>query len=415
MRYHVLRHSTLLLAVALVVYSAMSPATSRAVETPDALKNVIDEKARQLDEVTRQLQQAQIKLTDEAVQGKTLKAEVTQIDNTVKKVNLNIKVSEITLEKLNLEIRALQAEIAEKEEAAAMKRETVAQLLQSFQQRERESVLMAFLNGQSIAEGVLEAQNISDLNDALLREVDELRQLKQELADRLAAAGSKKSAVENERETLKVRKSIAQEQLAERQRLLAETKNREENYKKIVSELERQQKEISDEIGDIEEALRSQYGTSSVPMKRPGVFAKPVESGVLTQAFGKTKDSCRLYRNCSHNGIDYGIPVGTRVLAAEDGVVLMAGNNGKVQYGRYIVIKHANGLTTLYAHLSRQSVKTGDTVTRGSVIGYSGKTGYAFGAHLHFGVYLSSTVQLKSVGGAGLVPVGYVLDPHDYL
>lgn len=410
-----LRHAATLLLGAVLVAST-SPYAVRAVESPDLLKNVIDEKARQLDEVTKQLQQAQIKLTDEVVQGKTLKAEVAQIDSTVKKVNLNIKVSEITLEKLNLEIRALQAEIAAKEEVAAKKRETVGQLLQSFQQRGRESALLSFLNGQSIAEGVIEAQNISDLNDALLHEVDELRQLKQELADQLAATGNKKSAVENERETLKVRKSIAQDQLAERQRLLAETKNREENYKKIVSELERQQQEISDQIGDIEEALRTQYGTSSVPMKRPGVFAKPVESGVLTQAFGKTKDACRLYRKtCLHNGIDYGIPVGTRVLAADDGVVLMAGNNGRVQYGRYILIKHANGLTTLYAHLSRQSVKTGDTVTRRSVIGYSGKTGYAFGAHLHFGVYLSSTVQLKSVGGAGVVPVGYVLDPHDYL
>lgn len=95
--------------------------------------------------------------------------------------------------------------------------------------------------------------------------------------------------------------------------------------------------------------------------------------------------------------------------------MIAAGDNGRVQYGRYILVKHNNNLTTLYAHLSRFAVAKGAQVKRGEVIGYSGNTGYAFGPHLHFMVYQSATVQLKSIVGAGLVPVGVTIDPRKYL
>lgn len=395
---------------------------------PDDLRSAIDEKARQLDEVTKQLQQAQDQLSDAAVQGKTLKAEVSRIDNTVQKVNLNIKVSELTIDKLGLEIRSLQGDISSKEKMANLKRETVSQLLQAYQQKERQSLLISFLNGESLADSIAEAQNINDLNNGLLQEVGELLNLKQELADRLGQVSGKKQSIEQENSSLKAKKSIAQEQLAERQRLLAETKNREDNYKKLVTDLEKQQQSISDEINDIEESLRAQGVITGLPDKRRGVLARPVAKGTMTQEYGVTSFSRKLYKSGFHNGVDFGVPVGTEVFAADDGVVLRVGFNGlRLQYGRYIVVKHGNGLVTLYAHLSKQVVATGEKVTRGQVIGYSGNTGYSTGAHLHLTVYYepdscnaaragrSECVQFKNTGAAGLVPVGVTVDPTDYL
>ena len=92
-----------------------------------------------------------------------------------------------------------------------------------------------------------------------------------------------------------------------------------------------------------------------------------------------------------------------------------AGNNGRLQYGRYVMIEHDNNLSTLYAHLSRTIVANGDIVQQGQVIGYSGNTGYAFGPHLHLGVYWTPSVTFKPFPGAGLVPVGITIDPNDYL
>ncbi len=411
MRYRC--YSSILVGLA-VVGGSIAPLPTLAAS--DDLQRAIDQKAQELEAVTKQLQQTQVNLTEEAVRGKTLKQEIGQIDQNVKKVQLGIQFSEITIDKLRLEIEETQRLIEEKEQRAAFKHQTVGRLLQEFQERDNESDLLSLLKGQSLSESVAQEQQITDLNEGLISEVGQLQKLKQDLADQLTATTQKKQSVEQERANLKARKTIAQDQLTERQRLLAETKNREDNYRQLIGDLEKKQQEISDQIADVEDQLRKEYGTTTVPLRRPGMFVRPITGAVMTQGYGKTKDACRLYKKtCFHNGVDYGVPIGTAVVAAADGTILAVGNNGRVQYGRYIVIKHESGLATLYSHLSRQVVENGQPIKRGQVIGYSGKTGYAFGAHLHFGVYLASTVVLRSIAGAGLVPVGYVLNPLDYL
>lgn len=88
-----------------------------------------------------------------------------------------------------------------------------------------------------------------------------------------------------------------------------------------------------------------------------------------------------------YNGVDYGAPVGTPIYAAADGEVIVAKNSGwNGGYGLYVVVKHANGTQTLYAHNSRNAVAVGDKVTAGQVIGYVGNTGKSTGNHLHFEV-----------------------------
>lgn len=86
-----------------------------------------------------------------------------------------------------------------------------------------------------------------------------------------------------------------------------------------------------------------------------------------------------------HLAIDIGAGEGARIYAADSGVVVFAGwaTGG---YGNMVVIDHGNGYQTLYAHLSQVAVSCGRSVSKGSVIGYSGSTGNSTGAHLHFEV-----------------------------
>jgi len=84
----------------------------------------------------------------------------------------------------------------------------------------------------------------------------------------------------------------------------------------------------------------------------------------------------------NHGGIDLPVPVGTPVSAPADGVVTVAGNRGRG--GNTVIIRHADGTTTGYAHLSTISVKEGDTVTQGQQFAASGNTGNSTGPHLHF-------------------------------
>jgi murein DD-endopeptidase MepM/ murein hydrolase activator NlpD len=86
-----------------------------------------------------------------------------------------------------------------------------------------------------------------------------------------------------------------------------------------------------------------------------------------------------------HRAIDIGAPIGSAVVAADGGFISFAGWTD-VGYGYLIVIDHANGFATYYAHLSNIYVFTGQAVERGQVIAASGNTGWSTGPHLHFEV-----------------------------
>ncbi len=85
-----------------------------------------------------------------------------------------------------------------------------------------------------------------------------------------------------------------------------------------------------------------------------------------------------------HNGIDYAAPTGTEVYAAGDGVI--AHRYTSTSYGNYLRIRHADGFSSVYAHLHRYApnMKEGTQVKRGQVIGRVGNTGRSTGPHLHF-------------------------------
>jgi len=118
-------------------------------------------------------------------------------------------------------------------------------------------------------------------------------------------------------------------------------------------------------------------------------FAMPVKSGFrFTSGFGYRRDpkgaGTRL-----HSGTDFAGPVGTPIYAAGDGEVIGAGwDNG---YGNSVMIRHAAGVVTRYAHQSQIRVKVGQKVSRGDRIGDMGSTGRSTGSHLHYEVLIGGT------------------------
>jgi len=87
-----------------------------------------------------------------------------------------------------------------------------------------------------------------------------------------------------------------------------------------------------------------------------------------------------------HNGVDLAGTVGTPVVAAMSGKVSMLGFNPN--YGRYVILSHAEGFQTLYGHLDGVRVRKGARVKQGELIGTMGNSGYSTGSHLHFSIFL---------------------------
>jgi murein DD-endopeptidase MepM/ murein hydrolase activator NlpD len=122
------------------------------------------------------------------------------------------------------------------------------------------------------------------------------------------------------------------------------------------------------------------YNADGVSLRR-AYLASPLAFSRVTSGF-KMRFHPILQTWRAHLGVDYAAPTGTPVRSVGQGIVDVAGSQGG--FGNVVMVKHANGHTTVYAHLSRINVKRGQTVMQGQTLGLVGATGWATGPHLHF-------------------------------
>jgi murein DD-endopeptidase MepM/ murein hydrolase activator NlpD len=120
------------------------------------------------------------------------------------------------------------------------------------------------------------------------------------------------------------------------------------------------------------------------------LMRNPVRGGRFTSGFGDRRHPLLKYMRM-HNGVDWAAPTGTPIAAAGDGTVEQVGGRGG--YGNYVRLRHANGFSTAYGHMSRYAagVAPGVTVKQGQIIGYVGSTGLSTGPHLHFEVLVNNS------------------------
>jgi murein DD-endopeptidase MepM/ murein hydrolase activator NlpD len=356
---------------------------------------------------------------------RTLSNELKQIQNNLNNLNYKIKINEIQIEKLNLEIQQLEMDISNTSDEITIKKEILAKTLQDLYEKNRElNPLVIVLKNIKISEALSEINGIQNISSNLQITLDELNNLKEDLSNRKTNSEQKKAELERVKEELNNQKQIVLALQDEKTTLLNKTKDQEKNYQALLDNIEKQRAEIELEISRLEEALKAQIDPSALPSARAGLLLWPVSNPVITQGFGVTISSKYFYnvgryKTPSHNGIDLKASIGTPIYAAEDGEVIAVGNQDlycyKGAYGKFVVIRHYNNLTTLYAHLSLYIVKKGDIVKRGQVIGYSGNTGFATGPHLHFTVYFSPTFQMTQSSSCGPMPIGAPINPLPYL
>jgi len=147
--------------------------------------------------------------------------------------------------------------------------------------------------------------------------------------------------------------------------------------------------ETLEQYNFLKSATLSRFSRKASPLFQSEGFPNiwPVD-GRLMSYFGRRSDPFS-GEGAFHTGIDISVPSGTPVHSTADGTVTVAEWAG--QYGRMAVLDHGNGVQTYYAHLSRLEVIAGQWVHRGEIIGKSGSSGRATGAHLHYEVRRSGT------------------------
>ncbi|SHJ78325.1 Murein DD-endopeptidase MepM and murein hydrolase activator NlpD, contain LysM domain [Anaerobranca californiensis DSM 14826] len=158
----------------------------------------------------------------------------------------------------------------------------------------------------------------------------------------------------------------------------------------LVNGVEVNRVEISNKVVAEPVTRIAERGTATLPSRGTGMFRWPVQYGVgvITSHFGNRIHP--RYKTLNfHTGVDIASSAGTPIYAAAGGRVVASGDRGN--YGNLIIIDHGNGYTTYYAHLQSMSVKVGDRVSQGQIIGRMGRTGLATGVHLHFEIRRNGT------------------------
>lgn len=135
------------------------------------------------------------------------------------------------------------------------------------------------------------------------------------------------------------------------------------------------------------------------------IFSPISGTPIITQGFGQNPDVYSQFGYAGHNGIDFGVDVGTTIYAPHDGVATIK-NDGSSGYGLYLVID-AEKRRSILAHLSEVFIQNGQEIYQGDPIGKSGNSGMTFGPHLHwtYKILKNGVVQNAGNGYDGAVDV----------
>jgi murein DD-endopeptidase MepM/ murein hydrolase activator NlpD len=400
----------------------------------ETLQNQISDRNNRLKEIEREIANYQTELKKVGGEKNTLQKAITQLELERKKVNADISYTQNKIGATDLELDKLSLEISTTEKSIALNKRAISETIQALNETDDNSLI----------EVLLQYDNLSDF----WRKIDELEQVRSVMSEKIATLSNEIVLLDSQYDThtkkrsdllsLKEQYSDQNEVLvgnkAEKSKLLTATKNEEAEYQKLLSQKKSEYEQILKEMRDFESKLQFILDPNTIPAKGTRVFNWPVENVIITQLFGGTefaKQNASVYGGRAyHPGVDFGVPVGTKIYAPLAGTVRATGNTDAVpgcySWGKWTLIDHANGLSTLYAHQSVQSVVAGQQVSTGEVIGYSGNTGYSTGPHLHFTVYAKAGVTIRKFNeikavtscGAATTPIAAsdaYIDPMVYL
>ena len=331
--------------------------------------------------------------------------QVDELNSQIADYESQIGDLEYKINDLNTQISDAENKINEKQENYDKQQELLEKRLVATYESGETSFLDVLLSSKSLTDLISNYYMISEIAEADMKLMENIENEKKEIEEAKTTLEQNKQELDNSKiqkenmsQQLQVAKNeksqyvsqLSQEEqdlqeeidqlTQDNQKILNDIRVAQEKYKKQLEELANKKPSNSGGNSSSSGSGSSGGGSSNSGTSNPGGFIRPVNGGTVT---------CNGYYSSGkfHGAIDYGVNVGTPVYAAADGVVLTT-NNLTTSYGTYVVIQHANGLQTWYAHGTPGSicVSPGQSVVQGQMIMKSGNSGNSSGAHLHFEV-----------------------------
>ncbi|MCL2492818.1 MAG: peptidoglycan DD-metalloendopeptidase family protein [Clostridiales bacterium] len=361
---------------------AAAPSPAFAADTSSLGGESNDQLSQDLRNIQNNLAAAQKDYDTAVTTLNTIATTITTLNGQITAQQAQITAQQAKITDYNTQIDAKKAQITQMDRDITNQNSDLDQRLRVMYETDNDNVLVVLLGSENITDFLSNLDMIQTINKSDQGLLTEMQQ-------KLGALETAKKGLET-----------IQTQLVSEETAMEQTQASLVTKKSQLATAEAAQKAIRDAAVDniaaeeaaskqIEAELANRTGTG---VYSGGVLSWPVQ-GPITCGFGpRINPITRLPEN--HPGIDIGVPYGTPVHAAADGVVITASWYGG--YGNAVMIDHGvdssgKDIVTLYGHNQSLAVSVGQHVTRGQVISYAGSTGESTGPHVHFGVYVNGT------------------------
>ena len=419
------------LAIFLVLGTLVFSYDQARAQSVDELKNQITSKNQEIAQLEKEIAEFQQKLTATKGQSATLKTELARLEATKKKLETDVVLTRKKIDAAALNIQKLGGEILTSSQKIDKSEAAIAEALRALRHGDRENLTFVFLEHDTLSDFLGGVAGLESLQSKLSDHVAELRRTKSSYEAQKTQSEKEKEQLASLQVKLTDQRKIVAQNQTQKNTLLAQTQNQEKTYQQLLADRMAKKNAVEAEIRKAEDALNLIVNPGALPTTGRGVIKWPLDKVVITQYFGNTPfatSNPQIYQGKGHNGMDFAAAVGTPIKATLDGVVLGVGDTDTAckgaSYGKWVMVKHPNGLSSVYAHLSLAKVAEGQAVKTGEVIAYSGATGYVTGPHLHFTLLASDGAKVgtlqSAVPGCGVyrLPLATreaVLNPLSYL
>lgn len=405
--------------------------TPVAAQTVEQLQAQIAERNARLGQIEEEIAEFEAALQEVGAERSTLEAAIRGLELERRKITADIEYTQGLISNTDLEISKLTIEINQALRDIHKNRSAIAEILRAIDETDDESLVEILLNNEQLSDFWGQLDDLDTVREAMGDQVRELQALQAQLESSRSTETDRRADLVDLKDQYAGQQAVLVNNKAEKDQLLTATRNEEAEYQTLLEQKKAAREQLRQEVQNIEAELQFILDPNSIPTPGTEVFRWPLDNNIITQRFGYTKFALSgAYGGSRHNGMDLGTPTGSKLYAPLTGTVRDSGNTDAVpgcySWGKWLLIDHPNGLSTMYAHLSHIAVTPGQTVRTGDVVGYTGNTGYSTGPHLHWTLYVTDAVQVKQFNqfksvtscGAAKSPFAAIegyLDPLDYL
>ena len=364
-----------------------------SAETTEQLESQIDDKKAEIDEIDAKIKKYKSQIEAKRKEADTLKNQIYILESQKEKTLLEINKLEVKTNQIELEIKANEIEINSLNEQQLLMKDKIAELIREINKSDDKTYLEVVLLYDNLSEFFNHITYLENVEEGLQADLDHLQRVTDKLNTEQENLLTRKNNLVAVKRKLEEEKSRLESQEYTKNSLLIQTRNSEKQYQSLIAKERALQDSINSELVTLEKRLREQLADD----KQLGDISKhgliwPVPSRYITAGF---HDKDYPFRHVfEHPAIDIRASQGTAVRAAASGYVARAKNAGSGY--SYIMLIHANGVSTVYGHVSKINVAEDSYVVQGEVIGLSGGMpgtpgagSLTTGPHLHFEVRLN--------------------------